>query len=98
MARPIWKGHISFGLINVPVVLYNGENRKELQFRLLDSRDRARVRYERVNEITGEAVPWQDIVKGHEIDDGNYVLVTEEDFKRAAPEASQTVEIEDFVK
>lgn len=58
MPRPIWKGHISFGLVNVPVVLYTAERRAEQQgFKLIDSRNAARVRYERVNEETGEEVP-----------------------------------------
>ena len=76
MARPIWKGHISFGLVNVPVVLYSAERRADLSFRLIDSRNSARVRYERVNEETGEEVPWDRIVKGFEYDDGNYVLLS----------------------
>ncbi len=97
MARPIWKGHISFGLVNVPVVLFSAERRTDLQFNLLDSRNHARIRYERVNEVTGEEVPWRDVVKGYEYDDGSYVLLDEEDFKRAAVEATQTVEIKAFV-
>jgi DNA end-binding protein Ku len=97
MARPIWKGHISFGLVNIPVTLFSGEKRADLQFRLLDSRNQARVRYERVNEVTGEEVPWDEIVKGYEFDEGNYVLLTDEDFEKAAVENTQTVEIEDFV-
>lgn len=98
MARPIWKGHISFGLVNVPVVLYPAENRTELSFRLLDSRNKARVKYERVNEATGEPVPWDDIVKAYEYDDGSYVVLTDDDFKRAAAEATQTIEITEFVE
>lgn len=97
MARPIWKGHISFGLVNVPVTLFGAERRTDLHFNMLDSRNRARVRYERVNEATGEEVPWDQIVKAFEYDDGNYVILEEEDFQRAAPESTQTVEIEDFV-
>lgn len=97
MARPVWKGHISFGLINIPVTLYSAERRSDLHFRMLDSRDMARVRYERVNEETGEEVPWDEIVKGFEHDDGNYVVLDDEDFKRVAVEASQTVDLEGFV-
>ncbi|PKN67103.1 MAG: Ku protein [Deltaproteobacteria bacterium HGW-Deltaproteobacteria-15] len=97
MARPIWKGHITFGLVNIPVTLYSAEKRDELHFKLLDSRNKARVHYERVNEETGEEVPWSEVVKAFEYDKGNYVLVEEEDFKRAAPEATQAVEIQDFV-
>lgn len=97
MARPIWKGHITFGLVNIPVTLYSAEKRNELQFRLLDSRNKARVHYERINEETGEEVPWSEVVKAYEYDKENYVLLEEEDFKRAAPEATQSVEIQDFV-
>ncbi|HYC76870.1 MAG TPA: Ku protein [Planctomycetota bacterium] len=97
MARPIWKGHISFGLVNVPVGLYAAEKRSEISFRMLDGRDRSRVRYERVNETTGEPVPWDQVVKGYEYDEGKYVLVDDEEIKDALPEATQTVQIEDFV-
>lgn len=97
MRRPIWKGRIGFGLVHIPVVLLSAERRGDLQFRLLDSRNNARVRYERVNEATGEEVPWNDIVKAYEYDDNNYVVLGEADFKRAAPEATQSVEIEGFV-
>lgn len=98
MARAIWKGHISFGLVNIPVELHTMERRSDLQFRMLDSRNNARVRYERVNEVTGEEVPWDQIVKAYEYEDDEYVVLTDEDFKAAAAEATQTVEIEDFVK
>jgi len=98
MARPIWTGHISFGLVNIPVTLHSAEKSFDLHFNLLDSRDHARIRYERVNEVTGEEVPWNQVVKAYDYDhEGNYVLLTEEDFKKAAVEATQTVEIEDFV-
>lgn len=98
MARPIWKGHISFGLVNIPVTLYSAEKtKKDLQFNLLDNRNKARVRYERINEVTHEEVPWSETVKAYEYEDGNYVVLTEDDFKKAAVEATQTVEIEDFV-
>jgi DNA end-binding protein Ku len=97
MPRSVWKGHISFGLVNIPVTLYSAEERKDLHFRLLDSRNKARVRYERVNEETGEEVPRDQIVKAFEYDSGNYVLLTDEDFERAAVEATKTIEIESFV-
>jgi DNA end-binding protein Ku len=95
MARPIWKGHISFGLVNVPVVLYSAERRAgDLSFRMIDSRNSARIRYERVNEETGEEVPWDKIIKGYEYEDGNYVLLSEEEIKNASPELTRTIEIE----
>lgn len=97
MPRAIWKGHISFGLVNIPIQLYSAEQRSDMQFHLIDNRNQSRVRYERVNEVTGEEVPWNEIVKGYEYSDGNYVLLSDEDFKRADVEATQTVEIEDFI-
>ena len=97
MARPIWKGNISFGLVNIPVVLFSAEKKSELHFKLLDNRDKGEIRYERVNEATGQEVPWDQIVKGYEYDPGEFVVLDEEDFKNAAVEATQTVEIEDFV-
>jgi DNA end-binding protein Ku len=98
MPRPIWKGHISFGLVNVPVVLYSAERRTaDINFRLIDSRNAARIRYERVNEETGEEVPWDKIIKGYEYEDGNYVLLSEEELEHASPELTRTIEIEQFV-
>lgn len=97
MPRPIWKGHISFGLINIPVTLYPVEQRSELHFNLIDERNKAKVRYQRVNERTGEEVPWESIVKGYEYEEDQYVLLGDEDFKRADVKATQTVELEDFV-
>lgn len=97
MPRPIWKGHVSFGLVNIPVVLHSAEQANELHFRMLDRRDRAPIKYERRNASTGEPVAWDDIVKGYPYDEANFVLLSDEDFKQAAVEASQTVEIQDFV-
>lgn len=97
MARPIWTGQISFGLVSIPVTMHTAEKSNELSFHMLDRRNNARVRYERVNEVTGEEVPWPEIVKGYELEDGGYVILTDEDFKRAAPEATQAVDIEAFV-
>jgi len=98
MGRAIWKGDISFGLVNVPIALFPAEERGgDLHFHMLDSRDNARVRYERVNEVTGEEVPWDQVVKAYEYDGGNYVVLSDEDFKRAAVENTQTIAIETFV-
>jgi DNA end-binding protein Ku len=95
--RPIWKGSISFGLVYIPVTLYSAEQRSDLSLHMIDSRDFSRIRYERINAVTGEEVPWDQIVKGFEYDKGSYVIVNEEDLKRASPEATQSVEIESFV-
>jgi DNA end-binding protein Ku len=97
MARPIWNGQIAFGLVSVPVSLHSAERRADLSFRLLDSRDKQRVRYERVNESTGAEVPWDKVVKAYEYDKDNYVVIDEEELKAVAPEVTQTVHIEDFV-
>jgi DNA end-binding protein Ku len=95
--RPIWKGHITFGLVNVPVMLYPAEQRTDLHLHMLDSRNMSRVRYDRVNADTGEEVPWNQIVRGYEYSDGSYVLVTDEELERAAPEVTKAVEIDSFV-
>jgi DNA end-binding protein Ku len=97
MARSIWKGSITFGLVNIPVGLYSAEQREELSLHLLDKRNMARVRYKRVNEETGKEVPWEETVRGYEFADGRYVVLSDEDLKRASPEKTQTVDILDFV-
>lgn len=97
MARAIWKGSISFGLVNIPVGLYAAESRDEISFRMLDRRNMARVRYKRVNEETGDEVPWDETVRGYEFESGRYVVMSDEDLKHAAPEATQTIDITDFV-
>lgn len=97
MARPVWKGHVSFGLVNVPVVLYPAEQRADLSFRLIDSRNSARVRYERINEETGEEVPWDKIVKGYEYNENNYVFLSEDELERASVEMTKSIEIQQFV-
>lgn len=98
MARPVWRGHISFGLVNIPVNLYTVEQRADLQLHLIDSRDQSRVVYERVNAETGQEVPWDTIVRGYEYSKGSYVILNDAELKRAAPEATKAIEIESFVK
>src|SRR5690606_1035562 len=78
MARPIWTGTLTFGLLNVPVSLMSGERKVDLHFRMLDARDKSPIRFERVNAETGEEVPWKDIVKAVEYDKGHYVVGAEE--------------------
>lgn len=97
MARPIWTGTLSFGLLNVPVSLMSGQRNTDLHFRMLDVRDKAQIRYERVNAETGEEVPWKDIVKAFEYDKGSYVVLEPEDIKSAAPQSHESVEVEAFV-
>lgn len=97
MARPIWKGQIAFGLVNVPVTIYSAERKNDISFKLIDSRNSSRVRYERVNDETGKEVPWKEIVKGYEYDDGNYVFLSDKELESASPELTKTIEIEEFV-
>jgi DNA end-binding protein Ku len=97
MVRPLWKGHISFGLVQVPVSLYSAETRSELHFHMVDSRNSARIRYERVNEVTGEEVPWNAVAKAYEYDGGKMVLLNDEDFRRADVKATRSIELDGFV-
>src|SRR5215475_5762190 len=95
--RPIWKGTINFGLVNIPVALHSAEADGSIDFDLLDRRDFSRVRYRRVNEKTGREVPWDEIVKGYEYKKGEYVALTDDDFLKANVEATQSIDILDFV-
>jgi len=97
MARAIWKGSISFGLVNIPIALYPATRREELKFRLLRKSDLSPVNYKRVAEKDGKEVSWDQIVKGYEYEKGKYVVLKEEDFERIDLEATQTVDIQDFV-
>ena len=98
MARAIWKGSISFGLVNIPIALYPATRREELKFRLLRKTDLSPVNYKRVAEKGGKEVPWDQIVKGYEYEKGKYVVLQDEDFQRVDIEATQTVDIQDFVE
>lgn len=97
MARPIWNGTLSFGLLNIPVAVMNGERSVNLHFRMLDARNRKPIRYERVNSETGDEVPWKDIVKAYEYRKGSYVVLEPDVIKSAAPESHETIELETFV-
>ena len=97
MARPIWTGTLSFGLLNVPVSLMTGSRTVDLHFRMLDSRSKTPIRYERVNAETGDEVPWKDIVKAFEYKKGSYVVLEKDDLKSAASEGREAVEVEAFV-
>ena len=98
MPRTLWKGAISFGLVNIPVGLYSSENRNSFDLDLLDKRTMSPVGFKRYNKETGKDVGWNDIVKGYEYQKGKYVVLTDEDFRRANVEATQTVDIVKFVK
>src|SRR5437879_6209535 len=95
--RAIWKGSISFGLVNIPIALYPATRREELKFRLLRVKDLSLVNYKRVAETDGKEVPWDQIVKGYEYEKGKYIVLKDEDFQRVDVEAARTVDIQDFV-
>src|SRR2546430_8087609 len=97
MTRAIWKGSISFGLVNIPIALYPATRLEELKFPLLRRSDLSPVNYKRVAEKDGKEVPWDQIVKGYEYEKGKYVVLKDEDFERVDLETTQTVDIQDFV-
>ncbi|HEV8201044.1 MAG TPA: Ku protein [Candidatus Polarisedimenticolia bacterium] len=98
MPRAFWKGSISFGLVSIPVALVSAESSDELSFHQLDRRDLNPIGYKRVNKKTDEEVPWEQIVRGYEYDRGRFVVVTDQDIKRANVEATQTIDIVGFVE
>lgn len=98
MARVIWKGAVSFSLIHIPVSLYTASRSASLDFDMLDRRDFAPIGYKRINKNTGEPVEWGDIVKGYQYEKGEYVVMSDEDFRQANVEATQTIDIQGFVE
>jgi DNA end-binding protein Ku len=97
MARALWKGAIAFGLVHVPVEMYPAEERREFKFSMLDKRDFSPVGYKRYSKKSGKEVPWNDVVKGYEYEKDQYVVLSDEDFRRANVKASQTIDIQTFV-
>jgi DNA end-binding protein Ku len=97
MARSMWSGSISFGLVNIPVKLYSATSSKTVRFHQLDSETGSRIRQQRVNEATGEEVPYERIVKGYELASGHHVLITDEELASLDPKASRTIDLLEFV-
>src|SRR5215212_3826073 len=97
MARAIWSGNISFGLLNVPVKLYSAVSKQTVRFRELREGDGSRVRHKRVAEEDGEEVPYDKIVKGYEITPDNYVIMSRDELAEIDPEKTRAIEIKDFV-
>jgi DNA end-binding protein Ku len=97
MARAIWSGAISFGLVNVPVKLYSATSPKTVRFHQLSSKTGARIRQKRVDPSTGDEVPYEEIVKGYEITPERYVVITPEELEALDPKATKTIDIEEFV-
>lgn len=94
--RSIWKGAIGFGLVNIPVKLYSGVQKSNLDFDMLDERDHAKIKYQRINEVSRKEVPFEKIVKGYFLKD-RYIILDEHDFEEAAPEKNKIIELENFV-
>lgn len=93
----MWTGTINFGLVNIPVALYSGEAADTLDFDMLDKRDFSPVKYRRVSAKSGREVPWSDIIKGYQYKKGEYVALSDEDFKKANVEAARSIDIMEFV-
>lgn len=97
MAHAIWSGAINFGLVTIPVKLFTAVKADELSFNMLHKKDEGRIKYERVCSVDGKPVPYEEIVKGYEYEKGRYVIITDEDFAKVNPEATQSVDIVEFV-
>jgi DNA end-binding protein Ku len=95
--RSIWRGTISFGLVSIPMKLYSAVETSSLDLDMLDARDHAHIKFQRINENTRKEVPYDKIVKGYLYKDDNYVIVEDSDFEAAAPEKTKAIEIESFV-
>ncbi len=97
MPRAIWSGAISFGLVNIPIKLYSAVSRKTVSFNQLDARTGARIKYKKVSAADGDEVPAEQIIKGYELSSGAYVTVGDDEMAALDPEASRTIDIEEFV-
>ena len=95
--RAIWKGAVSFGLVNVPVRLYSATENHDVQFRQVHVKDGGRIRYRRICQIDGEEVAYDDIAKGYETEDGDMVVLTDEDFQDLPSRTSKEITVEKFV-
>lgn len=96
--RSIWKGAISFGLVNIPISLYTASHEKEISFVLLHKKDLSEIHYARICKSEGKEVPWNEIVKGFEYEKGNFVVFQEADFEKVNLKKSKTIEIVQFVE
>src|ERR1700712_4385896 len=94
--RAIWTGSIGFGLVNIPIKMYSAVQGSELDLDMLDSNDHSNIKFQRVNANTGKVVPYENIVRAYKLE-GEYVVLTDEDFKKASPEKTKMIEIAEFV-
>lgn len=98
MARALWTGALSFGLVNIPIEIHTAVRDRGPHFRMLRKTDRSRIQFQRVAEKDGEVVEWDDIVRGFEVAKGQYIVLTPEDFEKAALKKDRVIDIQDFVK
>lgn len=96
--KSIWKGAISFGLIHIPVRLYSASKPRELKFKLLHGKDMGEIRYARICKVDGKEIPWEEVVKGYEYSEGDFVVLTEKDFEQADLKKIRLIEVLDFVE
>src|SRR6201991_4159223 len=94
--RAIWSGAIGFGLVNIPIKLFSATQASDLDLDMLDKKDNSNIRFQRVNEKSGKEVAWENIVKGYNLN-GNYVVLTDEDFEKVRPEKNKLINITEFV-
>src|SRR5690242_17172461 len=95
--RSLWKGSISFGLVNIPVRMYTASHDKEISFVLLHKKDMSQIRYARICKAEDKEVPWSEIVKGYEYEDGDYVVLQDKDFEKINLKKTRTIEIVNFI-
>ncbi len=95
--RSIWKGAISFGLVNIPVKMYTATKSKEISFVLLHKNDLSEIRYARICKTEEKEVPWKDIVKGYEYEKGGYIVLRDQDFDKIGVKKTKTIEILNFI-
>ena len=98
MARALWSGSLSFGLVNIPIEIHTAVKDKGPHFRMLRKKDKSRIHFQRVAEKDGEVVEWEDIVKGYEYAKGQFIVLTPEDFEKAALKKDRIIDIQDFVQ
>src|SRR6476660_5898267 len=95
--RPVWKGSIAFGLVNIPVRLYSATDSQSLASHMLYKKDLSRIRFQRVAESTGKEIPAEDIVRGYQVEKDQYVVISDDELAEVAPEKSESIEIQEFV-
>ena len=97
MARPIWSGSVSFGLVNIPVKLFSAVRRKNVRFNQIEAATGGRIKQKRVSAVTGEEVAYEEIVKGFELPNGEYVTITPDELDALDPKAMKTIDLQEFV-